>query len=302
MKANTTFYIYIILISFILQACNLLGTVSTPDTELDPVLAAQMTITAAGLNQQLSSTATYTVIPVLSPMSAYTLTPVLTGTPAFAYVTLSEVTNCRTGADVTFELVDTFQVGQTIQVMGKHSFDNYWYVRSPNNPNINCWMWGLYATGANLDNVPALTPPATYTPVSTATSTSTPTPTSAPLVTADTHPVFVPTYVNYGKCFNWWSRIKLQNVGTVTVRSMAISVKDTITGEFQEMGSNGFQDINACATSTVIPELAMGNTATIYTPLLSGDPTGHKISATITLCTENGLRGTCSSSVLEYTP
>jgi hypothetical protein len=289
-----------ILISLILQACNMPGAASTPNTELDPVLAAQMTITAAGLNQPLAATATYTAIPELSPTPTFTTIPALTSTPDFAYVTLSEATNCRTGADVAFELVDTFQVGQTIQVLGKHSFDNYWYVRSPNNPSINCWMWGAYATGANLGNVPIVTPPPSPTPAPT--STLSPIVISTIVIDNATKPAFFPSYVNSGKCLAWWTRIKIQNVGSVTIKSISISIKDTVTNETRNSSTNGFQDLSGCALAPIKSTLASTESATVVAPSLNADPAGHKISVTVTGCTEINSGGACSSAAFEFTP
>ena len=276
----------------LLQACNL--PKATPTQELDPLAAAELTVTA--LAQQTPTVAlfsTYTPLPRISPLPTFTAAPVSTSTPAFAYVTLSEATNCRVGPAVSFELVDTFLVGQTIEVTGKHPFDNYWYVRSPNNPNVYCWMWGFYANGANLGNVAVLTPPATYTPAATVTASTT-----AP----GTKPSFFPTYVNYGKCINWWTRINLQNVGSVTVKSISISIKDTVTNETRNSTTDGYQDVNACVLSAITPSLASGASITVVSPSLSADPTGHKVTAAITLCTENGMGGACSTSNIEFTP
>lgn len=181
-----------------------------------------------------------------------------------------------------FTLVDTFLVGQTIEVIGKHPFDNYWYVRSPKNPSINCWLWGFYATGANLGNVPVLTPPPTFTP--------------APV------PSFDASYVNFGSCIGWWTRINLKNTGTLALKSISISIKDTVTNETRNSSMDGFQDVNACILSSITPSLGAGESYTVVSPSLSADPTGHKLSASITLCTENGQGGQCVSKTIEFTP
>ena len=268
---------------FILQACNLPSGAPTEEPTPDPLIAAQMTITAlAGQSTPTEIPPTLTAIPTLSSTPELTATPAFTSTPSFAYVTLSEATNCRVGPAVSFDLVDTYLVGQTIEVIGKHPFDNYWYVRSPNNPNIYCWLWGFYATGANLGNVPVLTPPPTYTPAPTAN--------------------FNATYVNFGSCIGWWTRINLKNTGDLTFKSVAISLTDTVTNETRNSSLNGFQDVNACILSPITASLGPGESYTVVGPSLTADPSGHKLSATIKLCTETGQTGQCASKTIEFTP
>ena len=281
-RQKTLFYLLAVF-ALLLQACNLPGNAATGEPTLDPLVAAQMTITAlAGQTTPTESLPTFTALPTLTSAPESTSTPVFTATPSFAYVTLSEATNCRVGPAVSFSLVDTFLTGQTIEVIGKHPFDNYWYVRSPNNPSVYCWLWGFYATGANLGSVPVLTPPPTYTP--------------AP------EPSFDASYVDSGKCISWWTRINLKNTGQVTFKSISISITDTVTSETRVSTLDGFQDVNACILSVITPTLGPGEAFTVVSPSLSADPTGHKVSATIKLCTETGQGGLCASKSIEFTP
>jgi hypothetical protein len=143
-------------------------------------------------------------------------------------------------------------------------------------------MWGFYATGANLNNVPALTPP--------------PTPTAAP------KPDFKSSYVNSGKCVSWWTRIKLNNTGPIAFKSISISIKDTVTNETRNSSGDGFQDVNACILSSIISSLDPGSSLTVVAPSLPADPTGHKVAVSTTLCTEIGQGGTCISETIEFTP
>lgn len=283
MKRRKTLFYLVVMLLLLLQACNLPSNAPTEEPTADPLLAAQMTITAlAGQVTPTQALPTFTMPPTFTATPVSTSTPAFTPTPSFAYVTLSEGTNCRTGPAVSFNLVDTFLVGQTIEVVGKHPFDNYWYVRSPNNPSVYCWLWGFYATGANLNSVPALTPPPTYTAVPAGS--------------------FDASYVNFGKCVNWWTRITFKNTGPVAFKSAAISIKDTVTNETRSEAKDGFQDVNACILSAITPSLGPGESYTVVSPSLSADPTGHKISATVTLCTEAGQGGSCISKTIEFTP
>jgi len=283
MKRQKTILSLTFVLVLILQACNLPSNAPDQTPTPDALLAAQMTITAlAGQSTPTQALPTFTMPPPLTPTTAFTPTPAFTSTPSFAYVTLSEGTNCRTGPAISFDLVDTFATGQTIEVVGKHPFDNYWYVRSPKNASVYCWLWGFYATGANLGNVPVLTPPPTYTPVPA--------------------PSFDAIYVNAGSCLGWWTRISIKNTGTVPLRSITISIKDTVTNETRTETKDGFQDVNACVLSALTPSLGAGETFTVVAPSLAADPTGHKLSATVTLCTATGQGGICTSKTIEFTP
>ena len=284
-KYKTILVPLLIIIMLVLQACNLPNSAATEES-IDPLVAAEMTITAlASTNPQPSATVevlpTFTELPTLSPTPENTATPAFTATPTFAYITLSEATNCRIGPGVAFDLVDTFLVGQTIEVIGKHPFENYWYVRSPNNPSLYCWMWGQYATGANLNNVPVLTPP--------------PSPTPAPV------PSFTLEYVNTGKCIGWFARFNVTNKGAVDFKSVSVSVKDTVTDETKTTTVNGFQGVDSCTLSAITPKLGPGEAyiITSSSPAITGL---HKFSATVTLCTGENQGGTCVSQVVEYNP
>jgi len=286
MKKQKAFLYLSAIFMIIIQACNLPSSAPVDETPtLDPLIAAQLTITALAQTQAVpteTAQPTFTSLPTLSPTPEFTATSAFTSTPTFAYVTLSEATNCRVGPGTAFSLVDTFLVGQTIEVVGKHPFDNYWYVRSPNNPNVYCWLWGFYATGANLNNVPVLTPP--------------PSPTPAP--TGD----FKIEYVDAGKCISWWTRLNLTNTGSVPFKSMSITIKDTVTDQTNSSSLDGFQGVNACVLSSVTSTLGPGDAYIVVSPSLSADPAGHKINVTVKLCPEKALGGACVSKSIEFTP
>lgn len=283
MKRQKTILSLTFVLVLLLQACNLPSNAPDRTPTPDALLAAQMTITAlAGQSTPTQALPTFTMPPPLTPTPEFTSTPAFTSTPSFAYVTLSEGTNCRTGPAVSFDLVDTFAAGQTLEVVGRHPTDNYWYIRSPKNQNVYCWLWGFYATAANIGNVPVLTPPPTYTPVPP--------------------PTFDVSYVNAGSCLGWWTRLTIKNTGTATLRSITISIRDTVTNETRTETKNGFQDVNACVLTSLTPTLGPGESYTVVAPSLAADPTGHLLSATVTLCTATGQGGVCASKTIEFTP
>jgi hypothetical protein len=40
----------------------------------------------------------------------------------------------------------------------------------------------------------------------------------------------------------------------------------------------------------------------VSSPLINYDPTGHKLRATITLCSDDGVNGTCITQVVNFKP
>jgi len=287
MKRRKSLFYFVVMIMLVLQACNLPSAGATEEPTIDPMISAGETLTAvATLNTPTQALPTFTSLPTLTSTPALTATPNFTSTPTFAYVTLSTATNCRTGSTTDFPIVDTFDVGVTIEVVGKHPFDNYWYVRSPKNPAVYCWMWGAYATGGNLGNVPVMTPPPTFTP--------------APELS------FSATYVNSGSCIvpvsSWWSRVTVKNTGPIAFKSISMSIKDTVTNETRDKSVDGFQDVNSCLLQTANSVLDPNESATVVTPSFTADPTGHKVELSLTLCTETGQGGSCTSKTIEFTP
>lgn len=96
MKKQKIFLSLIAMFVLLLQACNLPSSAPTGEPTVDPLIAAQMTITAlAEQNPPTEALPTFTALPTLSPAPESTSTPAFTPTPSFAYVTLSEATNCR---------------------------------------------------------------------------------------------------------------------------------------------------------------------------------------------------------------
>jgi hypothetical protein len=277
-RKNTLLHFSFALILVFLQACNLPGGAPEGTPTVDPLEAAALTVTAAAV--QANVTATFTASPEFTFTPAFTATPAFTSTPSFAYVTLSENTNCRTGPAQAYPLVDTFLIGQTIEVIGKNSTNEYWYIRSPNNQSVFCWMWGFYAKGGNLGNVPVFTPP--------------PSPTAAPS--------FDVSYAGVDSCVGWWIDFNLKNTSSVAFKSVGITVKDTVTGVSLGELKDGFTDLGGCLSSSIIATLDPGQSYTVSSAAFVENPVGHKIEATINLCTGLLGSGTCITKNLQFTP
>jgi len=130
------------------------STPQPPDLSVALTLAVQ-TIQAA-TQQAASGIPTSTSIPPATPPT----------------VTVSSLTNCRTGPNIDYQLVMQFQPGMTAEVIGKNTFTGYWIIKYPGGGGNSCWLWGQYATvNGDTDGLPEVVPPPqppTPTPAPTA--------------------------------------------------------------------------------------------------------------------------------------
>lgn len=172
-------------------------------------------------------------------------------------------------------------IGEVTEVYGRNYEGTYWYVRNPDNVNGFCWLWGEYANlSGNLQALPIFTPPPTPTPV----------------------PSFDLSYTGLESCVGWWVEFKLQNTGSVTFKSISMSVLDKATNVTVSGSNNSFTNVDGCTESDSRNVLVAGEKTRVSSPSFTYDPTGHDLRATITLCSEDGVNGTCVTRVIEFKP
>lgn len=270
-------------------ACVLPGT-ATPDPNFINTAIAQ-TI-AAGVTQAASSdvpiilesptiTQTFTPeLPTLSPTVTLTPTPVFTSTPLVPLISVSVPTNCRVGPGRQYDRVGALLVGEIAEVYGRDPTGAYWYIRNPDPGPEFCWLWGRYATLiGNTTILPVYTPPPTPTPA----------------------PNFDATYVGRDTCTGgWWVEFELENTGGIQFKSISLTVRDTETNIVLSLYADGFTDKDGCNDSVKRDNLNPGDTRIVSSPAFSYDPDGHKMRATVTLCSSPGQTGICISKVINF--
>jgi hypothetical protein len=220
--------------------------------------------------------------PTITPTTTLSPTPVFTVTPSVPLISVSVATNCRVGPGRVYDRVGALLVGETAEVIGRNPAGNYWYIANPDVRDGFCWLWGEYATlVGNTQALPVFTPPPTPTPV----------------------PAFGATYSGLESCNNtWWVEFRLENTGGIPFRSMLLAVADPSTNTTVSSTDNAFVNLNGCNTSDTRNVLVPGEKFVVSAPAFAYDPTGHKLRATITLCSEDGVNGTCVTRVVEFTP
>jgi len=270
------------------------GAISTAAAETVIAGFVQAALSATLSPTPLEPTFTYTpepptLTPTLTetPTQTLTSTPIFTSTPVVPQISVSVPTNCRVGPGKVYRMVGALLVGEVAEVYGRDPTGQYWYIRNPDASSGYCWAWGEYATVVgNVAFLPVYTPPPTPTP------TFTPTPS----------PDFVAAYTSLDTCVGWWVEFSLKNTGSITFRSLGITVRDRDTDVVLANFTDGFTDINGCLTSNSRDTLAPGKTHVVSAPAFNYDPTGHRLRATIILCSDTGQSGTCVTNAINFKP
>ena len=287
----------IITLSIVVLACAL-PAVTLQDQGAVGTTAAQ-TVIADFTKAAFSATSpptlqepTFTLTPeTLTFTPTHTLTPtqalIFTPTPVVPLISVSVPTNCRNGPGKDYARVGALLVGESAQVYGRDPTGKYWYIRNPDSGSGYCWVWGEYATiTGNTAFLPVYTPPPTPTP------TFTPTPS----------PDFKAVYSGMDSCAGWWVEIELENTGSVPFKSIGLTVKDTVTKVVVANFENGFTNKNGCNSTNTRDILEPGKTRVVSAPEFNYNPSGHKIRATIILCSGTGQNGTCVTKTISFKP
>jgi hypothetical protein len=222
-----------------------------------------------------------TFTPTLSPTVTLTPSPIFTNTPLVPQISVSVATNCRVGPGKIYDRVGALMVGQVAEVVGRDYAGNYWYIRNPSNPNGFCWLWGEYATvTGNYGVLPMFTPPPTPTPV----------------------PAFEASYSGLETCVGWWVNIKVSNTGGVAFKSVSLTVRDTDTDVVVTTTSDMFTVMEGCLDTSQKDTLNSGTSRIISSPAFAYDPSDHTLRATVTVCSAEGLNGTCLTDTIKFKP
>ncbi len=291
MKKNYIIISIILVTSMLLTACQNLGGQPTavPEEAFKTYVAGTLTSVAAQVQQ------TQAAIPTETATTAPTSTPepTLTPTQEPVKVTFSQNTNCRRGASTTLAVEASFPAGAEAVVLGRNKANDYYYVQNPLVPDDGCWVWSQLATlTGDLDTLPVFTPQPTPLP------TSTPTPQPIPYYTA----VFSGlTSCGTGMAANF----TITNTGKLKEES--IRIVNTIEGDSTAYthASNYFTQWSGGAEYLKQSDLTSSEQAVVSTcnpGNFTSDPTGKKITAEITICTLDDLKGVCTTQSMQYIP
>ena len=278
----------------ILVACNVPGGSGenpTPNaTSIVETAIANANATMTAMAVQVPTIPSNTPAPAITDTQSPTQIqiPTQTNTPQGVWLTVSEETNCRTGPGTSYDRVGGVKVGQSAEVVGRDQTNQHWYVRLPDNPVVFCWVISFYATvTGNTGTIPVMTPP----PTPTATFTTTP--------TMD----FTVAYVGADQCVGWFLEFKVANTGAFVIESVKIVTKDLTTPNTFTASYDKFEDWNGCLVGSTQMDLTTGEAEkTNSGAAIPYNPAGHNFEAAVTVCTQNGLAGTCLTKTITFTP
>jgi hypothetical protein len=281
----------------LITACSLSGPTPTSTPSVDPSQTMQAALTeaagtlaAAPTNTALpTDTPQPTSTPVPSATASVTLSPTFTSSPTIpAPVAIVSVnTNCRSGPATSFRQLYIALAGSTQQVVARTTLDDYVLVEIPNKPGQTCWLWTNYVQlVGNLSGLPVATPPPT------------PTPTYTPTPTVD----FSLSYDSLESCAGWDPGFKVVNEGDLTFESVRVSADDKDTNVSVLSYADLFDQRNGCAVAKEISDLKPGQTGYVYASSFNDDPTGHSMTAKVTLCTDQDMAGQCVTLKIDFTP
>jgi hypothetical protein len=206
--------------------------------------------------------------------------PTLTFTPQGApRITANVDTNCRTGPSSEYPRVGYLLVGQTSTVLGRNHNGTWWFIANPAKPGASCWVWGetTVVTG-DTSALPVITPP--------------------PLIQM----TYKISFANRHDCSGVWVfTFTVLNTGDVLIRSASIQItnKDTDKSYGPDSANSPFVfNPNSCKAGK--NALKPGEVGFLITDLGHNLQHGTPVRAAILLCSQEGLKGSCIKSQIDF--
>ena len=232
---------------------------------------------AATLAVAATNTPQFTFTPSLTPTMTFTLTPTI------PMVSVSVNTNCRTGPGEPFAILGVLMVGQTAEVVGQNSVTGSWIIKlTPAGPT--CWLSNAYASvTGNTGGLPVVNPPPTPTPAGS----------------------FTVAYASTQTCASGYGlKFQITNNGSITWESDKVTATNVDTNVTKTVSYDTFPNYKSsdCSLLSADDNLAPGENGTTSVFGFSASPTGHNFSATIRVCSQNGLAGVCLEKTINFTP
>jgi hypothetical protein len=235
----------------------------------------------ATLGSIVTDTPEFTFTPSLTftPSPSPTLT--ITQTLSVPMVSVSQETNCRSGPGDPYAILGTLPAGVKAEVVARTDY-NDWIIKLPSNPAITCWLWGQYATiTGDTTTLPKVTP--------------VPSPTPAASFQVE-YEYTCNSGVGYAVMF------RVTNNGSVTWESNRVSATDQVTAATFTDNYDEFPHASAtCGIISLDQNLEAGEVG--YTGVGPfTNPVGHSFTATIRVCSQDGLAGVCLEKTINFTP
>jgi hypothetical protein len=278
-----------------LTACQGAPTAVAPLEQEDLQTLVAGTLTAAAVEMGQTMTAGVTVTATIAPTMTETATlpPTETPTKEVVTVTLSGNTNCRKGASTYFPVITSIPAGSVVEVLARNPANDYFFVRAGESETGGCWIWKEFATlTGNIESLAIFTP--VPTPLPTATNT--------PLPGAN----FTVQFAGLTGCgAGFAANFNITNTGNNTLQS--VRIRNYVSGINDPFvhSSNAFSQWSGGAKYATLSEIVKGKSMIVSTCEPGGfpsSPSGKDVSAEVTVCLSDDLKGACSTVNLTYKP
>ena len=127
-------------------------------------------------------------------------------------------------------------------------------------------------------------------------------PTPTPEYTATPAPNFSVSFNEIDGCVGWNLEFFITNNGSLIHESFSITVTDNDTSQSVYISNDKFEEWNGCLVASSQNDLLPGEAGYAVSGTLLNNPAGHDIDATIRVCSQNGLGGTCIEKTMSFTP
>ena len=305
MQRSKRSYPYLILVVFLITACVIPG-LSAPVAEV--VNTATMGITqeatatfTPGITPSLTLTFTPTLIYLTSRFPSETPTQTLapgtetvtpeitdTATPGPVTISVTRPTHCRSGPGKLFEIVGSLLVGMKANVIGRDSTNQYWYIENPYVYTEYCWVWGQYAEfEGNSQLVPVVTSPPT------------PTGTGSAIPTLD----FDLRGSGFQSCNGvFWMNIEITSASQSIFESVKVELWDRDKSITRVLATNNFVAAIGCDDLKVNDKVTTGVAVLVSSAKFDYNFKGHAMQASVTVCTEDDMKGICTMKQIPLAP
>ncbi|MFH1524021.1 MAG: hypothetical protein ABIF04_03575 [Chloroflexota bacterium] len=295
MKSKKFIAIIATICILLIQACSLPSLIATNGTGSDPAanMQTQVALNIALTNvaqTMLANAIAETLAAMPSNTPEFTFTPSLTPTPTFTFtpevarVSVSVETNCRSGPGNAYDKLGALFPGQTADVVGRNSSSDTWIIKLPSNPAVTCWLWGQYATViGNASGLPVFTPPPTPTPTMN----------------------FNLDYVTTLVCGGFYGiQLRIVNTGGITWESNRVVAFDQTANNTKSIDRDNFPVYTngTCAISSASQNLEPGETGLTNSSGFNYNIFGNTILVTVTVCSQDGMTGTCLPKTITIVP
>jgi hypothetical protein len=173
-------------------------------------------------------------------------------------------------------------------VLGRDASSHFYYIPNPYVFTDYCWVSGKYA---EFEGNPLLLPVVVSPP--TPTSTGTPAPSLA----------FKLRGSGFQSCNGaFWMNIEITSESQIPFESVQVETLDRDKNITRSVASDSFAAATGCSGLTVNDQITNGAAVLISTAKFDYNIKGNLLRAFVTVCAQDGIKGTCTTREVALTP